>query len=213
MKLAHSMTGAAALLITLAAGPSRSQPPVEGAPVDVGDLFRKSYRAEAENRPAESLDVMRTIRDRAGDSYFVHVRTGWVAYLAGRYAESEEAYRRAMAAQPKAIEPKLGLTLPLLAGKKWRELARVSKDVISLDPKSNVARARLAHAYYSLGNYPDAGTVYRSLMADYPAELDHQTGLGWSLAKMGRIKEAKQLFTSVLAVSPDNPNAKQGMTL
>jgi Flp pilus assembly protein TadD len=50
-------------------------------------------------------------------------------------------------------------------------------------------------------------------MADYPAELDHQTGLGWSLLKMGRSKEARQLFTAVLAVSPDNPNARQGMEL
>jgi tetratricopeptide (TPR) repeat protein len=213
MKSTHIMTLAAALLVTLAAEPSRSQPPAEAAPVDFGDLYRKSYRAEAENRPAEALEAMKILRDRAGESYFVQVRTGWVAYLAGRYAESEEAYRRAISAQPKAIEPRLGLTLPLLATKKWRELARVSKDVLTLDPKSNMARARLAHAHYSLGNYPDAATVYRGLIADYPAELDHQTGLGWSLAKMGRIKEAKQLFTSVLAVSPDNPNARQGMAL
>jgi len=203
------LAGAVVLLIALgAAGTGRS----ESSP-DVGDLYRKSYRAEAAGRQEEALAAMVTIRSRAGDSYFVHVRTGWVAYLAGRHGESEQAYRRAIAADPKAIEPKLGLTLPLLAAKKWRALERASRDVLAVDPKNNHARARLAHAYYSLGNYPDAATVYRGLMADYPAELDHQTGLGWCLLKMGRSKEAKQLFTAVLAVSPDNPNARQGMEL
>ena len=48
-------------------------------------------------------------------------------------------------------------------------------------------------------------------MADYPGELDHQTGLGWALTRMGRMKEARALFQAVLAVSPDNPNALAGL--
>ena len=209
MQFKSLVTGAVVLLIALgAAGTSRSE-----SPPDVGELYRKSYRAEASGRQEEALATMVTIRAKAGDSYFVHVRMGWVAYLAGRHGESEQAYRRAIAADPKAIEPKLGLTLPLLATKKWRALERACRDVLAVDPKNNNARARLAHAHYSSGNYPDAATVYRGLVADYPAELDHQTGLGWSLLKMGRSKEARQLFTLVLAVSPDNPNARQGMEL
>ena len=138
----------------------------------VADLYRKSYRAEAENRPAEALEAMNTILSRDKASYFANVRTGWIAYLAGRFAESAEAYQRAAKAQPKAVEAKLGLTLPLMAQKKWAELETASRAVLALDPKNNVARARLALALYSLGNYPDAATTYRGLMADYPGELD-----------------------------------------
>ena len=111
------------------------------------------------------------------------------------------------------IEARLGLTLPLLAQKKWRPLEKACRDVLKLDAQNAVARARLAHAYYSIGNYPDSATVYRKLVRDYPAELDHQTGLGWALARMGRAGEAKKIFAEVLAVSPDNPNARQGMAL
>jgi tetratricopeptide (TPR) repeat protein len=184
---------------------------VWAAPQGTADLYRKSYRAEAENRPGEALDAMKTIRARAKDSYFVNVRMGWVAYLAGRFVESEDGYKRAAKAQPKAIEAKLGLTLPLVAEKKWRELERACRAVLALDPKNNSARARLALALYSLGNYPDAATMYRGLMADYPGELNHQTGLAWSLRRMGRTKDANALFTAVLAVSPENPNALEGL--
>ncbi len=192
----------------LGAGPTRSESPPE-----VAELYRKSYRAEYQGRQEEALEAMHGIRAKGNNSYFVHVRTGWVAYLAGRLAESEEAYRRAMAADPKAIEPKLGLTLPLLAAKKWRALERACRDVLGLDPKNNAARARLAHAYYSLGNYPDAANLYRGLIADYPGDLDHQTGLGWCLLRMGRTPDAKRVFQQVQAVSPDNPNARQGLGL
>jgi Flp pilus assembly protein TadD len=109
------------------------------------------------------------------------------------------------------VEPKLGLTLPLLAQKRWRDLERACRDVLAVDAPNATARARLAHALYALGNYPDSAAAYRKLIADYPSVLDHQTGLGWALLRMGRRAEAHRLFQGVLAVSPDNANARAGL--
>jgi len=180
---------------------------------DVANLYRASYAAEAKGQPAAALDAMKKIGAKAGQSYFVKVRSAWLSYLAGRFADSEAAYRQAIAEKPDSIEAKLGLTLPLLAQKKWRDLERACRDVLKKDPANAVARARIAHAYYSLGNYPDAATYYRGLVKDYPSELDHQTGLGWALARMGRVAEANKIFRAVLDVSPDNANAQSGLAL
>jgi tetratricopeptide (TPR) repeat protein len=180
---------------------------------DVANLYRASYAAEAKGQPARALDDMKKIGAKAGQSYFVKVRSAWLAHLAGRHADAERAYRQAIREKPDAIEPKLGLTLPLLAQKKWRDLEKACREVLKQDPHNAVARARIAHAYYSVGNYPDAATYYRGLVKDYPSELDHQTGLGWALARMGRVAEANKLFRAVLAVSPDNINAKAGLAL
>lgn len=177
----------------------------------MADLYRQSYTLEANKDYAGALAKVREIKSRATGSYFAAVRLGWVAYLAGDLAASEAAYREAATAAPKAIEPRLGLTLPLLAAKKWRDLERACREVIVLDPNNGVARARLAHAQYSVGNYPDSASTYRKLIEEYPAELDHQTGLAWCLLRMGRKAEARQVFTGVLAVSPDNASAKAGM--
>ena len=180
---------------------------------EVQDLYRTSYREEAKGKATAALDAMKKIQTKSGATYFVSARQGWLAYLAGRFGESEAAYRAAIKSKPDSIEARLGLTLPLLAQKKWRPLEKACRDVLKLDAQNAVARARLAHAYYSIGNYPDSATVYRKLVRVYPAELDHQTGLGWALARMGRAGEAKKIFAEVLAVSPDNPNARQGMAL
>jgi tetratricopeptide (TPR) repeat protein len=197
------------LLVTLIAAPR----PAAAAPPDerVAALYRASYQLEANRDPAGALAKMREIRSLAGSSYFVTVRVAWLSYLAGNFGGAVGEYRQAAAAEPKAIEPKLGLTLPLLAQRKWRDLERACRDVLALDPGNALARARLAHAQYSVGNYPDAAGVYRKLVAEYPADLDHKTGLGWSLLRLGRRGEARQLFEAVLAVSPDNPNARQGL--
>jgi tetratricopeptide (TPR) repeat protein len=196
-----------------AATPPNATTPTAAGPTAAGELYRKSYQLEAQGKPAEALEAAKQIRREGANTYFLVARIAWLAYLAGRYAESSDAYRDAIKLAPAAIEPRLGLTLPLLALKKWRELEAACREVLQLDPNNAVGRARLAHANYMVGNYPDAATLYRKLVDDYPADLDHQTGLGWALARMGRVKEGKEVFGQVLAVSPDNPNAQQGMAL
>src|SRR5262249_13425163 len=154
---------------------------------------------------------MRDIRQAAGPSYFSILRSAWLSYLAGEFKASAAGYAEAIALNPKAIEPKLGLTLPLLADRNWRDLDKACRDVLALDPRNTIAQSRLGLAQYWSGNYADAIATYRRLSADYPSDLDHQTGLGWALLKMGRTAEARQIFEAVLAVSPDNQNAKQGL--
>lgn len=202
--LSATMLAAAALLTSA---------PAFAGPEDVAALYRQSYRLEAQGKPALALAAMHKIQRKAGASYFVVARVAWLAHLAGRFAESEASYRQAATLAPKAVEPRLGLTLPLLAQKKWRDLEKACRDVLVLDAHNTTARSRLAHAHYMVKNYPDAATVYRQLVTDYPATLDYQTGLAWALARMGRLKEAKQMFRAVLAVSPDNQNALQGLAL
>ncbi len=177
----------------------------------VADLYRTSYQAEARGDYVGALARMREIAGKTGSSYFVQVRMAWLSYAGGDSVASERLYREASASAPKSVESRIGLTLPLMALQKWRDLERACRDVLALDAGHAIARARLAHALYALGNYPDAATQYRKLVEDYPADLDHQTGLGWALLRMGRRAEARQMFAAVLAVSPDNANAKAGM--
>lgn len=187
--------------------------PTSAGPAEVAGYYRESYRLEYAGKPLEALQQMAKVRADAGPGYFLAARTGWLAYLAGKLPEAVAAYQEAIRLAPNAIEPKIGLTLPLLAGAKWRELELACREILKLDGAHAVARARLAAAFYGVGNYPDAAVVYRRLAEEYPAELDHKTGLGWALAKLGRVKDAKEIFAAVLAVSPDNPNALEGMAL
>jgi tetratricopeptide (TPR) repeat protein len=178
---------------------------------EVPELYRASYQAEARGDYVGALGKLREIRKSAGASYFAALRTGWLAYLASDLSTAEANYRDAIAAKPKAIEAKIGLTLVLFVAQKWRPLEVACKQVLAENDKNPTVRARLAAAYYNLGNFPDAAAGYRRLVEEYPAELDYQTGFGWALLRLGKIEEAQKVFRLVLSVSPDNPSARDGL--
>ncbi len=175
------------------------------------DLYRQSYQLEAKGDYSGALTRMREVRKAAGASYFLSLRTGWLLYLSADYAAAEKSYREAVAAKPGAIEAKIGLSLVLYVEQKWKELETTCKQVLAEDAKNAVVRARMAAGYYGAGNYADAAALYRKLVEEYPGELDYQTGYAWALQRMGKREEARKLFQAVLAVSPDNLNANQGM--
>ncbi len=177
-----------------------------------GSLYRESYALEAKRDYVAALALVREARTAGGSTYFSALRTGWLTYLQGNYAASIVSYTEAVATEPKAIEPKLGLTLPLLAQRNWRELERACAAVLALDPRNVTALARLGIAQYNAANYAGAEATYRRLTEDYPSDLDYKTGLGWALLKLGKKGEARALFAAVLSVSPDNANAKAGMS-
>lgn len=184
---------------------------VGAARADTPDLYRQSYALEAKGDYAGALGRMRDVQKAAGPSYFVSLRTGWLAYLAGDHETAEAKYREAIASKPAALEAKIGLTLVLYVAQRWKTLETACKQVLAEDPKQPTVRARLAASYYNTGNYPDAAGIYRKLVDAFPGELDYQTGLGWALLRMGKREEGQKLFRGVLAVSPDNLNALQGM--
>ncbi len=200
------------LALIVVIGPSTVLHAQNQADLKVATLFRESYALEAKGDYGAAAAKVREAR-QASNSYFAVVRLAWLQYLAGDYTSSASSYTEAVALEPKAIEPKVGLTLPLLAGKKWKELDRACRDVLALDPMNVSAQARLAQALYWNSNYADSAATYQKLTAAYPSNLDYKTGLGWALLKQGRTADARQLFQVVLAVSPDNPSAKEGMAV
>jgi tetratricopeptide (TPR) repeat protein len=175
------------------------------------ELYRASYKAEARGDYVDALAKVNQIRKSAGASYFLALRTGWLAYLAGDYAGAEVSYREAIGANSKAIEAKVGLTLVLFVAKKWRDLMNLCKEILDEGGGLPTVRARLAAAYYNLGALREAAQAYRKLSDEYPGELDYQTGLGWALLRLGKRADARRIFEGVLAVSPDNASAAQGL--
>lgn len=178
---------------------------------DAADSYRQSYVLEARGDFSTALTRIEDVRKQTGPSYFLSLRSGWLHYLAGNYDAAERLYREAIAAKPGAIEARIGLTVVLYVSQRWKPLETACKSVLAEDAKHAAVRARLAASYYNRGNYPDAAAIYRPLIDSYPAELDYQTGYAWAILRMGKRDEARRIFQAVLAVSPDNPNAIQGL--
>jgi tetratricopeptide (TPR) repeat protein len=201
---AAALAAVIALATPLSAGHAQSE--------RTGALLRDSYVLEGKRDYSGAIVRVREARNAGATAYFVALRSGWLSYLLADYQGAIASYSEAVAAEPKAIEPKLGLTLPLLAQRNWRELERACMAVLQLDPRNATALSRLGLAQYNAGNFAGAEATYRRLVDDYPADLDYRTGLGWAQLKLGRNADARTTFEWVLAVSPDNVNARAGLS-
>lgn len=199
----------AIFIVVLAFSAKASHPHGDGGAA----AYRASYQLEANGDFAGAVAKLAPLSAAMDDSYFLTVRLAWLRYRAGDLAAAELDYRRAIAAKPQAIEPKVGLTLALFADGNWKALDIACRDALASLPADPGLRSRLAAAQYNLGRFPDAAVLYRKLIDDdYPATLDYQTGYAWALQRMGKRKQAEAVFKSVLAVSPDNVNAQQGLS-
>jgi tetratricopeptide (TPR) repeat protein len=186
--------------------------PAARAADSVPDLYRQSYAAEARGDYAGANELMERLGP-AGGTYVAQLRKGWLHYLAGRHAQAAEAYQRAAALEPAAVEARLGAMLPLMALRRWKDAERLGEEALLLAPGDVTAVSRLAFIQYSQGQWARAEPLYRRALAAWPASAEMRTGLGWTLLKLGRHKEAREVFEAVLLFAPDQLSAREGLGL
>lgn len=198
---ARSIAAALILSSSTLASPAEANP----------EVWRRSYALEARNDARGALAAMESLPAQDRGSYLFALRNGWLLYSLGRHAEAVEAYRRAEAVSPRAIEPRVGELLPLMALRRWQEAEQRSREVLRMDGDNYLASRRLALALYHLGRFDEAREAYQQVIARYPGDLEMLTGVGWCELRRGRRDDAAAAFRAVLAVSPDDAGATAGL--
>ncbi len=178
---------------------------------DAAQQYKKSYQLEAAGKAPAALKALQRCPAAQQKTYFYQARLGWLRYLAADYPGAITAYKKATSLEPRAIEPVLGIMLPQIALRRWKDVAASARSVLRKDAKNFLAQSRLAWALYNLGRFAESTRVYRRVLELYPANLEMRSGLGWAQLKQGKAAAAKQTFGSVLAVSPQNRVALDGM--
>jgi tetratricopeptide (TPR) repeat protein len=176
----------------------------------VPDLYRQSYSQEARGDYEGALRTMESLKGLGETGYVATLRTGWLQYLAGRFADATTSYRKAIDQEPQAVEPKVGIMLPLMAARKWKEAEQFGGDVLKVAPGDAVVQGRMAYVQYMLGSYEKAEASYRKVLSGWPANVEMRAGLAWTLLKLHRFQEAKAEFDRVLTIAPDHATAKDG---
>ncbi len=177
----------------------------------IPQIYQQSYNEEAKGNYGEAILVLGRA-ERAGDNgYLLHLRFGWLQYLAGKYPESANSYRKAIVKDKNSIEAKLGLMLPLMAQGKWADAEKVGEEIVAVDKLSYLGNSRLAYIYYNLKLYKDAESYYRKVLTYYPGDVEMMAGLGWSLMKQGKKEAAEKTFAEVLRYAPNHVSANAAM--
>ncbi len=177
----------------------------------IPELYRQSYAAEAKQDYDAAQGLMQRIHAAGVDDYVSRLRSAWLFYLASNYPDAIVEYRRAIELEPQAVEPRLGLMLPLMAARKWTDARVVGAEVLERAPGDFAAQSRMAYIHYQMGQYEKAESWYRKALAGHPSNVEMRAGLGWSLLRQNRFPEARVEFAKVLTIAPDHASSREGI--
>ncbi len=173
--------------------------------------FEESFGYEASSKYEAALNSVLKILRADQKNYLATLRAGWLSYLRGDQGSAEKYYKKTIELAPGAVEPRLGLLLPLVAAKKWSDAETVAHAALKLDGKNYTAMSKLAYVLFQQEKYERAGAMYRSVLEHYPSDVEMKLGLAWSLQRLGRKEEAGRFFQEVLQVYRGNQSALQGL--
>lgn len=177
----------------------------------IPESYQASYDAEARGDVGGALVFLEALPTAEKARYVFLLRRAWLLYTSGRYPDAAVAYDAAIAAEPRAVEPKLGKLLPLLAARRFQEADRLATTLLKADPENTVARSRRAWARYNLGRYADAEADYRAVLEAFPSDVEMMAGAAWCRKQLGDEEGARRGFERVLEISPRHPTAALGL--
>lgn len=173
--------------------------------------YARSYQLEARGKYTRALAALQRVDAAQQQRYFFRARLGWLRYLAGQHRGAVAAYRQASRLAPQAVEPLLGMMLPQMAARRWKDALAAGRAALRLAPGNEAAVTRLAWIYFNLGRHAEAEQTYRKVLRLYPANLTMRAGLGWALLRQGKKDQAAQAFRAALRVSPSHKSARAGL--
>jgi len=216
MKRKRSIFSAAALVglataVTITVGGTSGRVPLvmaarTGPPVDVTyqSAFQRSYISAATGDFDEAIKPILALHNQGKyrQDYLVSLRLGWLYYRKGATSRSIRFYSQATRLRPQAIEPWLGLLLPLFAAGRYQQSIKVGEYILARDRANYIALAKVARSYYVLKRYEKAAEYYAKVLELYPGDAQMRAGLAWSYLRSGQKAKAVTQFRQVLMVDP-----------
>ncbi|MCE9606412.1 MAG: hypothetical protein K8U03_16075 [Planctomycetia bacterium] len=168
------------------------------------EAVAKSLTLEKELKYDEAILALTAVRKA---SYLVNLRLGWLHYLKADYTTSKQFYQAAMRMAPKAIEPRLGVTLPMLAELRYAEVEGVSRAILTLDANNYTGSLRLTTALRLQGKYRPARELNAAILELYPTDV---TFLSEQLltSVASQQNDVAALCDMILALDAENATAK-----
>lgn len=171
-------------------------------------VWQNSYQLEAAGKYGEAIAAMDAIRVNDPDDELKLLRRGWLYYLSGSFNESIREYRFAIELNSRSVDARLGVTLPLLAQKRWREAEQNARAALELAPNNYIALVRLSIALEARSNWVAMEKTAATMVAGYPSDATAYLYLARVKVQLGKRDEAIAAYTAVLSRSPGQREAR-----
>ena len=137
---------------------------------DAGALVGLALLAMDEERMSRATSFLEAAVKSAPLDLEVWYAVGRLHFTEGRYDEAIEAYRRAVAAEPKAFAPRIGLAWSQLAVHRLDAVGDQANAVLRQHPKHPSANYLLAAVAFEQSKYELAGTYLQEVLRVAPKD-------------------------------------------
>lgn len=127
------------------------------------------------------------------------------------YAQSEQAYRAALAIDERHVFALSGLGWILQYQEKYPASVETFERVIALDKDNDENFSGMGWSLLYQDMFPEAEAAFRQAVALDPDNIDARDGLGDSLARQGRTDEARAEYEEALRRSPGNARIQESL--
>ncbi len=197
--LAFSLSLLLAFTTAAAVAPDPGLPATDAARA----AWRDSLRLEATGKFTAAATTLAPLPR----SYAVHLRLGWLHYLATNHVAAIQHYRAAIALAPQSLEARLGLLEPLLAHAQFADAEATARALLDQHPRNLPAILRRAVALRRQGKLRAAHSVLFHALPHFPSDSALLTELGLVAAEQKNLPAARGYFNEAATVNPDNDTA------
>lgn len=175
--------------------------------------FNESIKLESDGKIDKAIEPLLKIYNTAKENYLINLRLGWLYYQKKDYSRSKDYYSEAIRLNPKSIDAKLGLTLPLSALNEWNKVKELYLDILKTNAMDYTANLRLGQIYLQNGDYNNAKKHLEIAYNTFPSYYEPNLSLGWTYYYLGIRDKAKILLTQALMLSEGDKLASEGLKL
>jgi tetratricopeptide (TPR) repeat protein len=171
------------------------------------ERWTTSYALEANGKYEQAAAVLAPELDHGDSSEFALLRYGWLNYLQGNYNDAIRSYKRALERNQRSFDARLGIALPLMAQKRWREAARYLAYILARSPYDYTAHIRLMVCEEGLRKWETLEKHAREISAYYPSDATVLVYLARAYAWRGKNSQARAAYKRVLVRVPEHLEA------
>jgi len=171
--------------------------------------WEKSYQLAAAGKYEQAASVIEVMAD-SGNEYAV-LRYAYLMYLQGENADSISYYSKAIELNPESLDAKLGVILPLIAQKRWRQVKSYSLQALRMSHWNYTAHVRLMIAEEGLRKWDALAEHAAQLANTYPSDATALVYLARAKAWQGDVAAAKAAYQKVLVRVPGHIEASAYM--
>ncbi|HTY45927.1 MAG TPA: tetratricopeptide repeat protein [Patescibacteria group bacterium] len=178
--------------------------PYEAATASKAALFFRSLRTYKLARLLW-LHIVTKTREAAGTPSYI--AQGMCYRSQGKFAQAEEAFRKALEADPKNRDAYLILGHLYREQSKFSQSEEAFKKVIALNYQDDGLYIGLGWTYEGQGSFAQAEEAFRKAIELNPQNEGAYIGLGWSYRQQGKFSRAEDAFKKAVELSPKNDGA------